>query len=402
MGTGLNAQRGKTGENDMNTTHDEYQQAFARFIGTEHAFAFWKGRVALYAMLRALGIGKGDEVILPGYTCVMDVNPIMYVGAKPVYVDVEPVTYNLDPGLLEAVVTERTKLILAQHTYGYPVEMDAVLAIAKSRSIPVVEDCCLALGSRYRGRLLGTLGLAAYFSFQWNKPYTSGLGGMAVTSDDSLAGGIARLCESELVRPGFKEVAMLRAQLAVYRTFIYPRTTAMAQNLFRRLTKMGLVVGSSGAREDVPEIAADFFKAMSPLQGRAGLSKIKAVERNITHRKRMTKLYDEQLDAIGWPRPKIPEHFDPVLVRYPVRVANKDRALADAAKHYVELGSWFECPLHPKETPMETYGYRTGMCPEAERASAEVVNLPVHPRADERTVERTVKFIKTIGPADPV
>jgi dTDP-4-amino-4,6-dideoxygalactose transaminase len=384
----------------MGTIHEEYQHAFARFIGAEHAFAFWKGRVALYAMLRALGIGKGDEVILPGYTCVMDVNPIMYVGATPVYVDVDPITYNMAPHLLEAAVTDRTKLILAQHTYGYPVEMDEVLAIAKGRSIPVVEDCCLALGSRYRGRLLGTMGLAAYFSFQWNKPYTSGLGGMAVTSDDALAADIRGLCESQLIRPGFKEVSMLRAQLAVYRTFIYPRTTAMAQNLFRRLTRMGLVVGSSGAREDVPEMAADFFKGMSPVQCRAGLSRIAALDRGIAHRKRLAGLYDQQLDDIGWPRPAIPDHHDPVLVRYPVRVANKERALAEAARHYVELGSWFECPLHPKETPMEEYGYRTGMCPVAERASAEVVNLPVHPRANERTVERTVKFIRSIGPAD--
>ena len=133
----------------------------------------------MYAILRALGVSEGDEVILPGYTCVMDVNPIKYLGARPVYVDIEPATYNLDVRLLEKAITPRTKVIIAQHTYGYPCEMDAILSIAGRHGIPVVEDCCLALGSTYKGKLCGTFGLAAYWSFQWNKPFTTGIGGMA-------------------------------------------------------------------------------------------------------------------------------------------------------------------------------------------------------------------------------
>ena len=134
------------------TVQDDYGQRFAAMLGADHAFGFWKGRVAWYAILRALGVGADDEVILPGYTCVMDVNPIMYVGARPVYADIEPVTYNLDPGLLEGLITPRTRAIVAQHTYGYPAALDPILTIAKKHGVPVVEDCCLALGARYRGR----------------------------------------------------------------------------------------------------------------------------------------------------------------------------------------------------------------------------------------------------------
>jgi len=170
---------------------EEYQRKLARILGAERAFAFWKGRVALYALLRALEVGAGDEVILPGYTCVMNVNPIKYAGAKPVYVDIEPDTFNMNVNLLKEKITNKTKVIIAQHTYGYPCEMDMIMKIAQSRGIPVIEDCCLALGSKYKGRMVGTFGRAGYFSSQWNKPYTTGLGGMVITSDRQLAERIA-------------------------------------------------------------------------------------------------------------------------------------------------------------------------------------------------------------------
>lgn len=119
----------------------------------------------------------------------------------------------------------------------------------------------------------------------------------------------------------------------------------------------------------------------------------------MAHRRRLTKVYQELLAARGWPASNPPPETDPVLVRYPVRVADKARALATGARHFVELGSWFECPLHPIETPLEAYGYHTGMCPQAERACRETVNLPVHPRANAATARRSVDFVTATGRA---
>lgn len=377
----------------------DYEKAFADATHARHAFSFWKGRVALYAILDGLGVGAGDEVILPGYTCVMDVNPIMYLGARPVYVDIEPATYNLDPGLLEARITPRTKVIIAQHTYGYPAAMDDLMAIAGRHGVTVIEDCCLSFGSTRMGKPVGTFGVASYYSSQWNKPYTTGIGGMATTSDDRLAERIGQLRERRLMPPGTKETAMLAAQMAVYRGFIYPRTTALATQAFRLLTRAGLVVGSSSTAEFRPEMAPDFFKGMSCVQARAGLRGLGRSAGMMTHRRRISRLYEELLTARGWKLPAIPAPLDPVLVRFPVRVADKRRALAEAARHFVELGSWFECPLHPIETPLEAYGYEPGMCPVAERASLEVVNLPTHPRVSEKAARRGVEFLASIGPA---
>ena len=379
----------------------QFEEAFARWSGLAHTFAFWKGRAALYAILRGLGVGPGDEVLLPGYTCVMNVNPIKYVGARPVYADIDPVTYNIDPGLVEAKLTSRTRVIIAQHTYGYPCDMDALLALAGRRGLAVIEDCCLALGSTYKGRLCGTFGAAGYWSFQWNKPFTTGLGGMAATADETLAARMRELVARELRPPSTKAAMMLTLERAIYRLLIFPRTTAAATALFRWMTRKRIVVGSSDSGEFEPTMREGFFAGMSPGQARAGLRQIGKVAANLAHRRAMRNVYEDLLREAKWEVPPLPDFMDPVLVRYPVRVADKARAVAEAPRHGVELGTWFEIPLHPKETPMERYDYEEGMCPVAERACREVVNLPMHPRADEATARRSVEFLKTIGPAPP-
>lgn len=392
----------------------EYQSAFAAVVGVDHAFTFWKGRVALYAILKALGLGRGDEIIIPGYTCVMAVNPIVYLGAKPIFVDIEPETFNADPDAIEAALSPRTRAIIAQHTYGYPAPMREIIAIAERRGIPVIEDCCLANGSRYDGRPVGSFGLAAYWSGQWNKPYTTGIGGIATTRSADLASKIGQLSREEALSPGPKETLMLFAQLMIYRSIVFPRTTAMIQNVFRWLTKLGLVVGSSQSSEYTPVMEADFFKRMSGVQARSGVRQLRKLARGNIHRHEMTTLYDDLLASAGFPVVRHCEGhggtrgtpltsrtppIDPVLVRYPVRVADKARALSDASRHLVELGSWFEVPLHPHETDLAAYGYTAGMCPVSEKACREVVNLPVHPRTNAKTAQRTVDYIKSIGPA---
>ena len=382
------------------TNQSKFEKLFAGWFGSNYAFSFWKGRVALYAILKTMGIGKGDEVILPGYTCVMNVNPIKYLGATPVYVDIEPATFNINVDLLQEKITRNTKVIIVQHTYGYPCDMDAITNIAAKTDVPFIEDCCLALGSRYKGKLIGTFGKAAYFSFQWNKPYTTGLGGIALTNDKKLAEKIGLLQTTEMCSPSGGEVFMLWAQLVLYRLLIYPRTTAFIQTIFRYLAKKGFVIGSSGIREFEPVMADDFFKTMSSVQCRAGLCQMKKIEQNIAHRERMACLYDHLLEKKGWMSRRFDKSImEPVMVRYPVRIAEKTKAIAESAKAGIEIGSWFECPLHPIETPLDSYDYKIGMCPQAEKASREVVNLPLHPRADEKTVEKTVEFITHYTPA---
>jgi hypothetical protein len=194
--------------------------------------------------------------------------------------------------------------------------------------------------------------------------------------------------------PSGREVFMLRLQLMVYRLLIYPKTTALAQSLFRYLTQKGAVVGSSSTSEFEPEKADDFFKGTSAVQARSGLRQLEKIEQNISHRVKMALLYDQLLEDKGWKgRTYDRTVMRPVMVRYPLRIAEKTEALDKAAKADIELGNWFECPLHPIETPLASYDYETGMCPEAEQASREVVNLPLHTRVNEKTAEKTIQFI---------
>jgi dTDP-4-amino-4,6-dideoxygalactose transaminase len=144
----------------------------------------------------------------------------------------------------------------------------------------------------------------------------------------------------------------------------------------------------------------DFFKAMSSVQARSGLKQLKKIEQNIAHRKKAARLYDELFEKKGWKsRNYSKDIMDPVMVRYPLRISQKNEALAEAAKAGIELGSWFECPLHPIETPLAAYDYTPGMCPEAEKASREVVNLALHPRAGKETARKTVDFITRFSQA---
>ena len=126
---------------------DEYEAAFSRLLGPDvRAFAFWKGRVALYAILRALGVGAGDEVLIAGFTCVVVPNAVRFAGATPVYADIAPGSYNLDPASAERTITPRTRAMIVQHTLGLPAELDELLALAEQHNLVVIEDCAHTLG----------------------------------------------------------------------------------------------------------------------------------------------------------------------------------------------------------------------------------------------------------------
>jgi perosamine synthetase len=165
----------------------ELEAAFARLCGTEHAVATTSGTTALHVVLAALGVGPGDEVITTPLSCIASANPILFTGARPVFGDVDPETYNLEADGIEKRITSRTKAILPVHLFGHPLDLDPILELGRGHGIPVIEDACQATGARYKGRAVGGLGTAGCFSLYANKIITSGEGGMVVTGDAKLA-----------------------------------------------------------------------------------------------------------------------------------------------------------------------------------------------------------------------
>lgn len=171
----------------------EFESAFASYIGAPHAVAVSSGTAALHLAIRALGIGQGDEVILPSFAFIAVANALRYERALPVFVDIDPHTLNLDPNRIEEAITPRTRAILVVHTFGVPAAMEQIMLIASRRGLYVIEDACEALGAELHGEKVGTLGDIAVFGFYPNKQITTAEGGMVVTGNADVAGRIRSL-----------------------------------------------------------------------------------------------------------------------------------------------------------------------------------------------------------------
>jgi len=172
---------------------EEFEHAIARYVGVENGIGVSSGTAGLHLCVRALGIGEGDEVIVPSFTFVAVANVLRYEKAVPVFVDVEPETLNLDPGRIEAAITRRTKAIVVVHTFGCPAELSEILDIARRHHLCVIEDACEAIGAEYDGRKVGGFGDAGVFAFYPNKQITTGEGGAVVTENSRMASMIRAL-----------------------------------------------------------------------------------------------------------------------------------------------------------------------------------------------------------------
>lgn len=164
----------------------KFEQQFAEYLGTKHAVSVTNGTAALHLACAALDIGPGDEVIMPDLTIISCAFAVTYLGATPVFVDVDAETGNIDPSLIEAKISPRTKAIMVVHLYGHPVQMDKVKKIAQKYQLPIIEDAAEAHGAEYQGQKVGSIGEIGCFSFYANKIVTTGEGGMVVTNSDQI------------------------------------------------------------------------------------------------------------------------------------------------------------------------------------------------------------------------
>jgi perosamine synthetase len=380
------------------TAPSAYERAFAELIGGDvAAFSFWKGRVALYAILRALGIGRGDEVILPGFTCVVVPHAVLLAGATPVYADIDAGGWNMDPACAERLITAQTKAIIVQHTFGCPAALDDLMALGAADHLDVIEDCAHTVAGAYRGRRLGTIGRAGFFSSQWSKPYTTGLGGVAVSADAELAQRLGEV-QGEFREPPAAARLRLGVQYALYSRFFTSRRYWLAQDALRAASKLGLFVGSSSEGELVGERPQDHDWLMSTAQQRAGQRLLPSVAGRSAHADALAERYERQLRGEGFLTPV--RSPDAPLLRYPTFVANKTALLAASRSERIELGSWFESPLHPIGLELHgRYGYAVGQCPNAERAAEQIVNLPLHAGVTPADADRIARFV--VSHADP-
>jgi dTDP-4-amino-4,6-dideoxygalactose transaminase len=319
-----------------------FEQAFAEMCGVKHAIATSSGTTALHTALLAHGIGEGDEVITTPFTFIASANSILYTGAKPVFVDVRPDTFNIDPALIEAAVTERTKAIMPVHLFGLSCDMDAILAIAKEHNLVIIEDACQSHGATYKGKRLGSFGTGA-FSLYPTKNMTSAEGGMITTDDDALD------AECRIIR-------------------------------------------QHGMRRRYYHDDLGFNFRMTDVHAAIGLEQLKKLERFNKARQRNAAFLSEHLR--GFMVPIVPEGCVHVYHQYTVRVPDgkRDALIEHLRLQEIGCGVYYPVPVHKQNYYTKELGYNQNL-PEAERAAVEVLSLPVHPSLSPADLESIVAAV---------
>jgi len=267
---------------------EEFEQRFATLVGSSEAVAVSSGTAALFLCLHALGIGPETEVIVPSLSFIATANPIVHVGAVPVFVDVDPRTYNLDPDAVETAITPRTRAVMIVHQLGMPADLDRLNDIAQRHGLLLIEDAACALGSLYKGRPIGGSGNVAAFSFHPRKVVVTGEGGMITTDDRDLATRLRRLRHQGM---SVSDVERHRADRVI--------------------------------NEDYPEIGYNF--RLSDLHAALGLAQLSKLDGFVRERRALAARYDEALREIGG----VDAPFEPAFAKtnyqsYIVRLRDAD------------------------------------------------------------------------------
>ncbi|MGI9387565.1 MAG: DegT/DnrJ/EryC1/StrS family aminotransferase [Methyloligellaceae bacterium] len=347
-------------------------------------FTYIRGRVGLYAFLKALGVGRGDEVVLQAYTCFSFPEAILATGARAVYVDVASGGINMDTGLLGQQLTSRTRAIIAQHTFGIPAKMDQIMEVADEHGVPVIEDCAHSFWSEYDGKRVGHIGAATAYSFEWTKPLPLGIGGALVVRDDGLRRKI-RSAYQQLELPPARRDRKMQLQYLAFSLLYKPERFWSVKKLNRFLSRGE----QAGMRLDLgPSGLGDYRLRMLPSVSRRMKRRLPGLQPDWDRNREIIAAYRRGIAGAVSEIP-VPQKARTMYARYPFWIDDKEAMLSRARSVGYELGDWFLSPVSPLTGEnLSLAGYETGMCPNAERACRHVVSLPCNERVSVAACER--------------
>lgn len=368
----------------------EYEHAFAQQVGVRYAYSFCHGRVGLYGLLRGLAIGPGDEILLQVPTHIVVANAIRYTGARPVYVDCQLDTYNIDLQQAEQRITPRTKALVLQHTFGIPVDLDAALDLTHRHGLDLIEDCVHALGATYDGRQVGSFGRAAFFSSEETKTISTTMGGMVVTDDPELAARIQTFQQSCACQSPWQAASYI-LKLVLYHWMTEPHVHQYTRAIYEFFGKRSPLPQPTTNEETYGKRPVKYEQRLSNAQAALGLRQLRRLETNVAHRRATAKAYSARLFEEGFDVPHPPARAEPAFVRYPVWVENPDLTRRVAARH-ATLGTWFSSVLEEADSPA-CCDYEMGSCPRAEEAAKHLINLPTNPRVSQHDIETIVSAL---------
>lgn len=328
-----------------------FEDEFARYCGAAHAVGLDSGMSALELGMRAMGIGPGDEVITPAHSFIASSSAISFTGATPVWVDVEPDTYNIDPDLVEAAITPRTRAIMVVHLYGQPADMDRIQQIGDRHGIPIIEDACQSHGARYKGQVTGSMGRFAAFSFYPSKNLGAyGDAGALTTNDPELADRIRTM-------------------------------------------------RNYGQRAKYDHVYLAWNRRLDTLQAAVLRVKLRHLDGWNSARRRLASLYDELLVESGAAIPFTRSDVEHVYHLYVIQVDRRDGILAELAARGIGCGIHYPVPIHLQEAYRDR-GVGQGTFPVSEAAAKRVLSLPMYPEMTEADVRRVSdSVVELLAPA---
>jgi len=328
----------------------KFEDAIARYVGTAHAIGVSSGTAGLHLCTRALGIGEGDEVIVPSFTFIAVANAIRYEKAIPVFVDIDPETLNLDPTRIEAAITPRTKAILVVHTFGCPADMHTILQIARRHHLCLIEDACEAIGAEFDGRKVGGLGDAGVFAFYPNKQITTGEGGMVVTNDARVASMIRALRNQGRTDSKISFVSGPREGTAS----AVPKSSGNSGVLTPEVREQTV-------RNDYEPVSNDWFQhseigynyRLPEMSCALGISQLKRLDAILQRREEIAAKYHHKLKGIAGlklpplevPRRKLSWFVYVVRLAEKFSQAHRDWIVNEMHRHGIECGRYF-APIH--------------------------------------------------------
>ncbi len=353
-----------------------FEKDFAAYCGVTHARAVSNGTAALFLSLVALGIKSGDRILTTPLTWIATAAAGATLGADVDFVDVDPITYNLDPAQLEARITPNTKTILPVHLYGQCCDMDAILAIARRHGIAVVEDACHSVGGEYKGRKAGSMGTTGCFSFHEQKNIsTLGEGGMVVTNDADV----------------FERVALYRSHC----TRVYGRSTKYCS-----LDETRFPMGKRFWWQDFDDCGYNF--RMTDIQGAVGVEQLRKLDKLNQRRIDHAAYLSAGLDGVpGLSLPVVQPQCKHVFHLYPVQIdpekfgrTKDDFIYAMLYEKGIKVGTHYT-PLH-YATAFQKRGFRKGQFPVAEAVAEKLVTLPINPRQSREGLDYLIESVRSL------
>ncbi|NFO13704.1 DegT/DnrJ/EryC1/StrS family aminotransferase [Clostridium botulinum] len=359
----------------MGKNVSDFEKDFADYIGVKHAISVGNGTDALVIALKSLGIGDGDEVITSTFTYFASAECISAVGAKPVFVDAEKDTFNIDPSKIEEKITKKTKAIIPVHIFGQSADMDEINKIAKKYNLKVIEDACQAVGAKYKGKMIGALSDMACFSFFPTKNLScAGDGGMIVTSDDNVA-TIAR----------------------ALRTHGSGETGQKAYNLLNNINED---IDKSNTGDDTVYNPLKYYNYLIGYNSRldaiqAAILKVKLphLDKWNSKRKEIAKIYDENFKDSNVVTPSVREENESVYHQYVLQTEDREKMLNKLKDKGVAAGVYYPVPLHLQKV-YKDLGYKEGDMPVAEYLSHRTFAIPVYPELTEEQIRYIIDSIK--------